>query len=72
MMGGGGGGGATMVEEGNFLFIVQGNRMFKVNKSDLKVVATGELPRPMGGPAGGGQPPAQPGTRGGGGGGESK
>jgi hypothetical protein len=71
MMGGGGGGGTTMVEEGAFLYIVQGNRMYKVNKGDLKVAAQGELPRPMGGPAG--APPGQPGggggNRGGGGGG---
>jgi hypothetical protein len=67
MMGGGGGGGTTMVEEGNYLFIVQGSRMFKVNKSDLKVVAQGDLPRAMGGPGGA---PAQPGNRGGGGGGK--
>lgn len=74
MMGGGGGGGTAIVEEGPYLYIVQGNRMFKVNKSDLKVVAQGELPRPMGGP-GGGAPPGQPGgggNRGGGGGDGSK
>lgn len=57
MMGGGGGGGGTaMVDDGNSLFIVQGNRVFKLNKSDLKVAAQGELPRPQmpGGPGGGG------------------
>lgn len=64
MMAGGGGGGTTMVEEGSYLYIVQGNRMFKVQKGDLKVVVTGELPRPVpqnqtgfqgGAPVGGGQ-----------------
>ncbi|MEQ1823813.1 MAG: hypothetical protein ABL949_15000 [Fimbriimonadaceae bacterium] len=56
MMMGGGGGGTAMVEDGSNLFILQGNRVFKLSKSDLKVVAQGELPRPQmpGGPGGGG------------------
>lgn len=70
MMGGGAGGGTTMVEEGSFLFIVQGNRMFKVNKSDLKVVAQGELPRATGRPAGGQEGILLPGPDSRGGGGE--
>ena len=50
-----GGGGATMVADGDSLYILQGNRMFKVSKSDLRVVKEGNLPMnpPMGG--GGGQ-----------------
>lgn len=68
-MGGGGGGGTTMVEEGLYLYIVQGNRVFKLSKQDLKVIAQGELPRAMGGPQPGGLP-GGPGNRGGGGGGE--
>ncbi len=70
-MGGAGGGGTTMVEEGLYLYIVQGNRVYKLLKQDLKVIAQGELPRAMGGPQpGGGQ--GGPGNRGGGGGGEEK
>lgn len=66
MMMGGGGGGTAMVEDGSHLFIVQGNRVFKLGKSDLKVIAAGELPRPQmqGGPDSPGIP-----TRAGGGGG---
>lgn len=76
MMGGGGGGGTAMVEEGLYLYVVQGNRVFKLAKQDLKVLATVDLPRAMGGPQGGGPqggglPPAG-GNRGGGGGGEKK
>lgn len=71
MMGGGGGGGTAMVEEGLYLYVVQGNRVFKLAKQDLKVLATADLPRAMGGPQGGGPqggglPPAG-GNRGGGG-----
>ena len=67
MMMGGGGGGATMVVDGNFLFILRGNSLYKVQKETLKVVAEGELPMPQmrGGP--GGQPGNfQPQQRGGG------
>lgn len=46
-MGGMGGGQATMVVDGNSLYILQGNMLYKVNKDTLKVVATGELPRPQ-------------------------
>lgn len=46
-----GGGGAAMVVDGDFLYIVQGNRIFKVRKSNLEVAATGQLG--MGRPAGG-------------------
>ena len=44
-----------MVADGDSLYILQGNRLFKVSKSDLKVVKEGQLPMnpPMGG--GGGQ-----------------
>ncbi len=60
----GGGGNAVMVADGNYLFILQGNNLYKVNKDSLKVVATGELPRPQMRPMGGGfEPP-----KGGGGG----
>lgn len=59
---GGGGGGTAMVTDGDFLFIVQGNRVFKLNKSDLKVVASSDLPRPQMPQGGGMNPP-----RGGGG-----
>ena len=47
-----GGGPATMVVDGNFLFILRGNQLFKVDKNTLRVVGQGELPGPM---------PAQPG-----------
>ena len=61
----GGGGGATMVADGDSLYILQGNHLFKVGKSDLKVVKEGILPMP--GPMGGGRP-GEPG----GGGGQTK
>ena len=38
------GGGATMVADSDNLYILQGNRLFKVSKSDLKVVKEGQLP----------------------------
>jgi hypothetical protein len=66
----GGGGQATMVTDNQFLFILQGNMLYKVNKNNLEVIGQGMLPmpQPMGrGGAGGGAP----GTRGGGGGGDS-
>lgn len=54
----GGGGGVTMVVEGNFLYILRGNQLLKVSTSDLKVVATGNLPVPqMRNPQPGGPPP---------------
>jgi len=47
---------ATMVVDGNFLYILQGNRLFKVDKQSLKTVAQGELPRPQMQRPDGGQP----------------
>lgn len=41
-----GGGNFGMVEDGNHLFIVEGGMIYKVEKSSLKTVATGELARP--------------------------
>lgn len=61
----GGGGGATMIADGNFLYVLQGNRLLKINKDDLKVAKTGELPMMQGGFGGPGDMP--PGNRGGGG-----
>lgn len=69
------GGGATMAVDQQFLYILMGNRLFKVNKNTLEVVGQGMLP--MGGPGGpggfGGQEVAPPqggaGIRRGGGGG---
>lgn len=43
----GGGGQAVMVADGNHLFILQGGMMYKVNKSDLRVERSAELPRPQ-------------------------
>ncbi|MBS1715446.1 MAG: hypothetical protein JST30_14040 [Armatimonadetes bacterium] len=40
----------VMVVDGQFLFILRGNEIYKVNKADLRVVAVGMLPggaRPM-------------------------
>jgi len=71
MMGGGGGGGAFMVADGAYLYILQGNRLFKVEKESLKVSKEGQLPRPQGmpgGPGPGGGPGGPP--PGGGGGGQ--
>lgn len=42
-MGGGGGGGTAMDSDNSFLYIVQGNMIFKVSKSDLRVMARGQL-----------------------------
>lgn len=69
-MGGGGGGGATMVADGAYLYILQGNRLTKVSKEDLKVARTAELPMPQpqgnfGGPGGPGGVGAPGGGRGG-------
>lgn len=45
--GGGFGGGTAMVEDSNFLYILQGGSIYKVAKGDLRVISTGELPRPQ-------------------------
>lgn len=48
-----GGGSPTMVVDGQFLYILRGNQLIKVQKETLKVVAQGELPMPeMRGPGG--------------------
>lgn len=60
-----GGGGATMIADGNFLYVLQGNRLMKISKEDLKVAKTAELPVMQGGFGGPGDMP--PGNRGGGG-----
>ena len=61
---------ATMVVDNQFLYILQGNQIYKVNKNTLEVVATGMLPMPMPGqPRFGGGPDGAPGVRGGGAGG---
>jgi hypothetical protein len=64
MMMGGGGGGTAMVVDGEYLFVIQGSRLFKVRKSNLEVVTQGQLPmmRPQEGSA-----PAAPTPRAGGG-----
>jgi hypothetical protein len=69
-----GGGQAVMVADNNFLYILQGNTLYKVNKNNLEVLGQGMLPMP--GPRGGfeGQPGGAPGVRSGragGGGGET-
>ena len=68
----GGGGQATMVVAGNFLYILRGNIIYKVDANSLRVVAQGELPMPQmpqfgggGGQGGFGTRPA-PGAGGGG------
>ncbi len=43
----GGPGGATMVADSDFLYILQGNRLFKVDKRELGVRVTGSLPMPQ-------------------------
>ncbi|MFY9234132.1 MAG: hypothetical protein WAO58_06695 [Fimbriimonadaceae bacterium] len=43
----GGGGQATMVVAGNFLYILRGNIIYKVDANSLRVVAQGELPMPQ-------------------------
>lgn len=69
MQGGmGGGGGAAVVADDKFLYIVQGARVFKVAKADLRVEAQGALPRQQGGPGGPGGGPGGPGGGPGGGG----
>jgi translation initiation factor IF-2 len=58
---GGGGGGAAMVEDNAFLYVLQGGRLFKVQKSDLKIAAEAMLGGPprdgRGGFGGPGAPP---------------
>jgi len=66
-----GGGPATMVVDNAFLYVLQGNHLFKVNKNTLEVVGQGMLPMQMdggmrGGFGGGGVLPPAAGTRGGG------
>ena len=53
----GGGGGATMVAEGNSLYILRGNQLLKVSTSDLTVQKQTELPMPARGPRQGGMAP---------------
>lgn len=43
----GGGGQAVMLQDGQNLYILQGNRIYKLSKSDLDVVALGNLPMGM-------------------------
>lgn len=63
----GGGGPSSMVSDGGHLFIVQGNKVFKVTKSDLKVVAQNDLLPPIYVPGNrGGQPGFGVPTKGGG------
>ena len=58
-MGMGGGGGAAIALDSTHLFVVQGNRVFKIRKSDLAIDAQATLPGQQrmqpGGP--GGAPP---------------
>ena len=48
----GGGGGTAMTQDNQFLYIVQGNQVYKLNKRDLSVVAAGRLPGGPRGPGG--------------------
>lgn len=41
-----GGGGVAMIADGGYLYVLQGNRLLKIGKEDLKVVKTGEIPMP--------------------------
>jgi hypothetical protein len=52
-------GGATMVADGDFLYIMQGNRLFKVDKRELAVRASSVLPPQERGQAPGGPPPEE-------------
>lgn len=66
-----GGGPATMIDDQENIYILRGNQLFKVRKSDLRVVAQGELPfqgpRPMPAPGVEGAPTRpERGQRGGG------
>ncbi|MBI5706060.1 MAG: hypothetical protein HZC36_03610 [Armatimonadetes bacterium] len=60
------GGGAAMVEDNNFLYVLAGNRLLKVSKTDLKILNEANLGGGMMPPGGPGGFPAQPGQRGGG------
>lgn len=74
---GGGGGGTAMDSDNSFLYIVQGNMLFKVSKSDLRIIGSTPLMQmPAGGPGlpgegrqfpgqGGQRPPGGPGGGGG-------
>jgi hypothetical protein len=42
-----GGGPATMVVDNAFLYVLQGNHLYRVNKNTLEVVGQGMLPMPM-------------------------
>lgn len=64
----GGGGSAAIDSDQYFLYVVQGNNIFKVQKSDLKVVSNGQLMQmPAGGPQGFGNAGGQGGQGGRGG-----
>ena len=52
-------GGATMVADGDFLYIMQGNRLFKVDKRELAVRASSVLPLQERGQGPGGPPPEE-------------
>ena len=43
----GGGGQAVMIQDGQNLYVLQGNQIYKLSKSDLDVVALGNLPMGM-------------------------
>ena len=71
---GGGGGGAVMIDDNSNLYVMRGNMVFKISKSDMKITGQTELPRPMRGagfppPRGGDGRPGGPGGGPGGGGG---
>jgi translation initiation factor IF-2 len=74
---GGGGGGGSIAVDSSGLYVLQGNRVYRLDKGTLRVLAEGELPRPQMpqgfGGQGGGRPgfggAAGGGQRGGGGGG---
>lgn len=63
----GGGGPATMVTDNQYLYVLQGNTLYKINKVNLEVLGQGQLPMPQMGRGGGGFEGA-PGVRSGGGG----
>jgi len=66
MMDGPGMGGQTMmIQDANFLFVLRGDMVFKINKANMHVDGVAGLPRP-------GMPPMQPGGFGGGGGTETR
>jgi len=47
------GGGATMVAQGEYLYILRGNQLLKVKTADLSVAKRAEIPAPGGGRPGG-------------------